>query len=292
MSKKTKLTLIVAGSLLLLVIVIGTILAKSFPANTNKQNNDNNPPSLVKKEEFIKDLSEKEQIHYKIINSIDFFNTAVGEFEKVDVSANKKTKVSYTIDVQNRKGYIQLQGDESLETIIKDGKKLEIDNAAKSYKETVLNLEPRDKNLKLLAPKDRYSEDKGFTIHLNSNSPKDEGFDRRKDAEFLSSAAESLFNQDYMVAYLRDYDKWKIEGSEVFLERDCVKITGDFGYISKYGASKFLALVDKNTGIILKFQTLTDGNIVIDFLETKSIRLDTAIDGKVFEKDLKDYKKE
>ena len=85
MSKKTKLTLIVAGSLLLLVIVIGIILAKSFPANTNKQNNDNNPPSLVKKEEFIKDLSEKEQIHHKIINSIDFFNTAVGEFEKVDV---------------------------------------------------------------------------------------------------------------------------------------------------------------------------------------------------------------
>lgn len=95
-----------------------------------------------------------------------------------------------------------------------------------------------------------------------------------------------------MISYLKDYDKWEIEGTDVFLERYCLKISGKFVYVSRYGASKFIALIDKNTGIILKFQTLTDNNILIDSLETKSIKLDTVIDEKVFEKDLKDYKKE
>ena len=47
-----------------------------------------------KKEEFIKDLSEKEQIHYKIINSIDFFNTAVGEFERLMCQLIRKQKLA------------------------------------------------------------------------------------------------------------------------------------------------------------------------------------------------------
>lgn len=291
MSKKHKITLIVISSLFLLIIVGGIFLSKRSSKDTNDKVMVKNVPNLAKREELLNAMTHKEVIHYKIINSIDFFATAVGEFEKIDVSANSKTKVNYTIDVENRKGLIQIEGNENLEALIKGGQKLEIDNVAKTYKEYPLNIEPKDENVKLLAPKDRYSKDDGYTIHLNENSPK-EDFITRKDAEFLANAAESLFNQDYMISYLKDYDKWEIEGTDVFLERDCLKISGKFGYVSRYGASKFIALIDKNTGIILKFQTLTDNNILIDSLETKSIKLDTVIDEKVFEKDLKDYKKE
>jgi len=88
---------------------------------------------------------------------------------------------------------------------------------------------------------------------------------------------------------LKDYNNWGIDGEEKYLDINCIKLKGRLGFTGKSGDNNFNVLVDKNTGIVLKFEALNSKGEVVRSLVTKNIKINGPIDTKLFEKDTKNY---
>ncbi|MFT8351408.1 hypothetical protein [Clostridium saccharoperbutylacetonicum] len=132
-------------------------------------------------------------------------------------------------------------------------------------------------NIRKLMPKDRYLKN-GEYIYRN-------------DGNFLYESNKTLFNQEIQ-SYLKDYDKWEIEGEEDYLSRKAILISGKLGFTGKSGENKFEIIVDRETGIILRLDLLGKDNTIIFSMETKEINIDKNIDSSIFEKSINDYKNE
>jgi aminopeptidase len=84
-------------------------------------------------------MTEKQLIQYKIMNSIDFYSTAVGKYEKNNKITKENEEIYYVVDVKNRMGYqrkINSKDNEDSEFVFKDGKVVDF-MAKKGYE--VLN---------------------------------------------------------------------------------------------------------------------------------------------------------
>lgn len=106
----------------------------------------------------------------------------------------------------------------------------------------------------------------------------------------MVEVSEILFNQE-LQSYLKDYEKWNIQGEEDYLNRKAIYITGSLGFTSKNGSNKFELLVDKSTGIVLKLNFLNKDNKIISSLITTDIILDKTIESSIFEKGTSGYNK-
>lgn len=271
---KTRIFIIVPILLILIIAISAYMKNKGFFNKTDEIDVSN----VILNEEFFSSMSEKELIHYKILNSIDYFKNVVGELETTDVKYGNNGKVVYVIDVESRRGYVHSisEGDDR-EIICDNGNQLQIDNVKKSYREFQLEVRPKDETLKKLKPKNRYSEKEGYM--------------RRNDSEYILGADDSVFDQEFSSGELKDYSTWDIKGEENYLGRNCVVIEGDLGSVGKSGDKTFRKLVDKDTGMILKSERLNSKGEVVLSTIVKSLKINENINSKVFEKNLKGYMK-
>ncbi|WP_286909814.1 hypothetical protein [Clostridium sp. UBA1652] len=271
---KTGIFIIVPILLILIISISAYMKNKGFFNKTDEIDVSN----VILNEEFFSSMSEKELIHYKILNSIDYFKNVSGELEKTDVKYGDNLKVNYVIDVENRRGYVHsISEAEDSEIICDNGNQLQIDNVKKSYREFQLEVRPKDETLKKLKPKNRYSEKAGYMV--------------RRDAEYILGADDSVFDQEFSSGELKDYNTWDIKGEENYLGRNCVLIEGNLGSVGKSGDKTFRKLVDKDTGMILKSERLNSKGEVVLSTIVKSLKINENINSKVFEKNLKGYMK-
>ncbi|MFT8352932.1 hypothetical protein, partial [Clostridium saccharoperbutylacetonicum] len=136
MNKRIKNMLII---LIILGISVGA-MTKIYINKTEKNDNKIELPSYVNNivinEDFFNNMSEKERVNYKILNSIDFFKNATGKYIYTDKISNYTELIKYCVDTENRQSYVSIISDDgniNEEIIYKNNIKKEIDNIKKLY---------------------------------------------------------------------------------------------------------------------------------------------------------------
>lgn len=246
----------------------------------NSTNKDVDLSLIEVNEEFFNSMEEKELLHYKVINAIDFFDTAEGEIVRYGVYNNDTTK--YTIDIKNDRSLIHQESNEkNIDSIFNNYNCIELDNINNTYQNIKVltqddvelsmpnNLKISD--LRKLKPKQRYNKD--GTI-----------LSRFSELLIDPAVSKSILSESLMGMYMKDYDWWSIEESKEFIGRQCIKISGKKGLVdTKSKAEKYTALIDTETGIILKYDEMTAEDKIVDGFETKYIKYNETYDSKLFE---------
>ena len=95
---------------------------------------------------------------------------------------------------------------------------------------------------------------------------------------------QSILAEEFLANYLQDYDQWNIEGSEEFIGRKCTKISGKRDCVdTRTKAEKYTALIDDETGVVLKYDEMDASDKVVGGFETKYIKYNETYDDKTFE---------
>lgn len=237
--------------------------------------------SLVEvNEEFFNSMSEKELIHYKMINSIDFFETVEGEIYRYDMFDEPSTE-KYIIDLKNNRSrtdnsggngnYILIFNDYVCRDFYEDNTYREI----KTFREDEEKNKEKLYDLKKLKPKQRYGQN---DVILNRRTG-------------VIVAADSIMGEEHLIRYLRNYDSWDIAGEEEFVGRKCKKIVGDMGFEdTKSKANNYMALLDAETGVVLKLDKMTSDGTVVSGFETKYIKYNETYDEELFDTSTEGYK--
>jgi len=274
--KNSKSTIIFVATILL--VVLGLYTYKISKGWVKSDNID--VSKVVLNETFFSSMKGKELIHYKIMNSIDFFSSATGKFLRFDLPSKLEEEITYQVDVKNRRSYYHTTNadkTEDLEILSNNGIKFELNNISRNYMQNKLQVLAKDEDIKKLKPVNRFSKKNGYIA--------------RDDNEYLLGTGDSLFNQTIASSYLKNYNNWSISGEEKYLGRDSVKIVGVLDFTGKSHENNFIILVDKTTGIILKSEDLDINGKVIYSLTTTEIEIDEGLDKTVFEKTTTGYSK-
>ncbi|MGE8057069.1 anti-sigma factor [Bacillus mycoides] len=261
-------------------IVVGLLIYKFLPMdkiNSSKSTDDDTALSFEKKMKPNKDYPEKEKVHLKLLDSIDYFKNVEGEFEEFDKLSNTKSKIDYVLDIENKKGMSSISENESMNqtVIFNEGKKISFDNTSHTYREFKWEAKSKNKELTKLSPNQRF-------LNKTSNN-------NRTDGDFLGYASKSL--QSDLASLLIRYTDWNFEESK-FLDFDVYKLNGSIDKeISDSFSGKFEMIIDKNTGILLDFKNYDEEGNIKHSITTNRININKGVDAKVFQKDISQYKK-
>lgn len=106
----------------------------------------------------------------------------------------------------------------------------------------------------------------------------------------LHLANATLFPYEIASNYTRDLSKWEIENqNEELLGHNTLVIKGN---INHRDSRSFRFWVDKDTGILVKYETYDAKGELVDYLHPTSLEVNVPIDTKRFTPNLDDYKKE
>lgn len=223
---------------------------------------------------------DKEKIHQKMLDSIDYFKNISGQFEEYSSSSRIATTYKYAIDTEKQRG-ISSKEDKLAKkrTIIyNEGKKKEFDDEKYTYKEKKWNPKERNNELLKLNPTER--------LVRKSDEKK------RYDDEYVGLAKYSI--QSEFADLLIRYKDWNYKETK-YLGLDCYKIEGVINIEMPVSTSedlrgKFEMVVEKNTGIMLKFLSFQEGLIQYS-VTTEWIQIDKGLKESMFQKDSAKYEK-
>ncbi len=210
----------------------------------------------------------KSNMFYKMLNSVDYYQTVSGSFKAPDLGVGDST-VEYRVDVMNQESYQRITdagADE--EQYVKDGMKTIYDNKARTYHQAGVPVYAED--LQTLRSQSRITEDEQGESH----------YQLRGDLTHTGIAASlSLLPQQLAFAFLEDFDNWEIKGTETFLGREAVRIEGkaDAYFNDKLSVERFVFLVDRDTGILLNYDGYAADGSLVDFMHTNSIAVDQPV---------------
>jgi len=231
-------------------------------------------------------ISDNDILQNKMLNSIDYFNSAIGTFTYFD----KKNNIDFTVDYKVRLGnnpssYMKvINTNGNVQISICDGNNLErySENTKEYTSAIVTKKNPNNED------KEKYFSKNRYNTFDNKKS-----YFYRDDPACMGLASQSLFSQERALGFLKDYNMWNITGDEKLLGYEVKVIEGKLNddYSNKFGASKFKWLVEKNTGILLKEELFNSNEEVIRKLETTSFKLNLDIDNNTFKKDKSTYSK-
>lgn len=254
------------------VILVGILLVK-MPIKKDKVE-----ATETKKAEKV--LPTKEQIQNKMLNSIDYFKTASVSFEMYSQKEATKTFVTGKVDLTAHTSNVTTK----VEKQSKVTNEMVTEEDPKAYLETY----PLDKTYRFVSNKDATTDEdydsiqSDFKNEYPTVASRYEKYDGQLEVEYrpspanLDTASNVLFSQEIGLGFLMDQNKWKISGRETLLNRDVIKIVGDFtqDYQSKIGAKTFALWIDEQTGALLKYEGYNDKKDVVDYTYTKSIQFD------------------
>lgn len=252
-------------------------------------------------------FNDEEKLHlYDImINSADNFRKVSGEYIKNNTCSDIMCDiVDYQIDQENMQAYESVARENlisSVENVINDEP---FDSLTDGYMGT-LHIYCTDTAEYVLNP-----DSKTYTISAQSDNNRDTGkkLDARtvagimykksinNDYEFdfddeticrynsflCNTAYSSVYPFDFAFGRLSDFTSWEIRGEETYSGRECYRIEGInslYPYNNDDDASfDFFALVDKETGCMLKYVLFDPEGGYLDWLVTKNIKFDDEAD--------------
>ncbi|KZE69109.1 hypothetical protein AWM68_02255 [Fictibacillus phosphorivorans] len=249
-----------------------------------KPANKNTPYVPEEKNEYFGEMT-KEEILTKMINTVDYFETAKGSFE--EVTNNDKTIIEYELDMKDKiGGYSKTthfpSGKEVPQLAIDyyDDKKVwSIFESDKTYRES---------NYLKTATCCTLTIENAFTVDSEGVN-----FTSYRDRPPIGRAQNSLFPYEIASNYTRDLNSWDIEKqNEKVAGHNTLVIKGKLdAYASeKHRSSAFRFWVDKDTGILIQYETYNNNNEVVNYLRTKELMINVPVDPSKLKPNLKRYR--
>ena len=226
----------------------------------------------------------KTNIYNKMLNTIDFFNTAELSVD-IHMAEGEEFKVDYYTDIDGSSAYqaIYDHGVLTSETYCSSNSEFltYVDNKRKTYNQYYFKVYKRSDSPYIpLEERIIFDDMTGDGLPI---------YTYRRNITNCTLASYCLFPEGFTYSYLADFERWKIEDDNVdYLDRKCIKIVGRPNPYTgnKHNNENFVMLVDEQTGIILKFEGYKNGELTGYQTVTKCI-IDKQPTIKQF--DLNDY---
>ncbi|MGG1677348.1 sigma-E factor regulatory protein RseB domain-containing protein [Neobacillus sp. NRS-1170] len=259
---------------------------KGKQANVPEENTQKslNKPSnkktayLPPKQEENYDEMTKEEILTKMLNTVDYFETARGEY-KIHYSFSPGYQVvEYAISLKHQPGgYGKTTldtGEVSSQEFYKDGTVWHLNESKKTYMEERVMEEQKGTTLTL---------DQAFSTADDGNP-----LTNYRERPPFSTAMETLFPYEIASNYTRDLSKWEIEKqNEELLGHNTLVIKGTKNHRD---FQSFRFWVDKDTGILVKYETNNANGEIVDYLHPTKLEINVPIDSEKFTPNLEGYK--
>ncbi|GAE47996.1 sigma-E factor regulatory protein RseB domain-containing protein [Mesobacillus boroniphilus] len=268
-------------------------LSRNNASQSNQENNNKNsdtrnmeqaPVYKPERNQEIANNMTKEQVLNKLINTIDYFKTAKGSFEEYTQSGGQWV-ITYQLMLNGEesagysKVYNSVRAEKDHSTYFSKNKIWLLDEKAKTYNESDL------------VSKKLYGEP--ITIDKAIGETKVKKSSIYRDIPQIGFASHSLFPYELATKYLSDISKWEIEKqNEKLLNHNVIVVGGtlDKSKKAKIQSSTFKLWVDKDTGILIKYETYNDAGELINYLHTKELRINEKINKKTLSPNLKGFK--
>lgn len=217
---------------------------------------------------------DKEDIHFKMFNAVDNFNTVTGTFFEESTMDNNRMESTFAVDTKNKTSVTtdKTEGREPITLIYYDDKRMVYDDNDKSYREFE---EKQSMDKPILA--------RPIRLFLNPEL-------KREDVGYLG-VSHFIISSESIPNMLFIYEDWDYTDSE-FLGRDVYKLEGKIdAALSSMCEGKFSLLMDKETGIVLQFLCFDENGEVKYKIECTELQVNTDIDESIYNKDTYGYVK-
>lgn len=196
----------------------------------------------------------KTEIYCKMLNTVDYFNSAEVTLETSMFGGGNATIYCNT----------NIDAGEAYEAVWQNGN---IIQEIYSFDDTIIDVKHTQKSV-LNEYFPTYKRTDAPYIPLEKRIIVQEdgipGYLYRKDLTHCSLSSFCLYPQGITFSYLMDFDRWEIVDSNVkYLSRNCIEISGEPTPYSgeKHNNDSFKMLVDGETGILLKFEGFKSGRV-------------------------------
>lgn len=245
------------------------------------------------------DMSTKEGVYYKMLNTIDYFDKASGKFirnaDELNCTVSEfETNMNLGTAYDRRRNFTLYDIDPVLNGEV-DISELADENAVSETiyyndieKEYIIY--PDTKEYQSYYNSSHRADDN----HLSVEERVDEcGYDvwkYRTDLTNCPTAKMCLFPQEMTMGYLSNFEAWEIVGTESVLDRECVVLSGKLSgsYSEKVNVCSFVFYIDKETGVTLKYLGYDNFGDISDFIIVDTIAFDSEADN-VRSVDLSEY---
>lgn len=215
----------------------------------------------------------KTNIYNKMLNTIDFFNTAELS-ANIHMTEEENLTVDYYTNIDASSSYqaVYESGNLTFESFCNPNSDflIHVDNKRKTYNRYHLKVYKRSDS-----PYIPLEERIIFDDMTGDGLPV---YRYRTNTTNCTMASYTLFPEGLTYSYLADFERWEIADDNIeYLDRKCIKIVGRPNPYTgdKHNNDNFVMLVDEKTGIILKFEGYKNGELTRYITVTKCF-----IDGK------------
>lgn len=258
-----------------------------------KAGNEDNSFTPPAQDELYDDLS-KEDVSTKMLNTVDYFSTASGEFELQNVyddNSESNERIEYTISLEEHVGESvistsfydeEIMGVKSnINKTFYDGQKVwRIDNNRGKY---YVNEPEVNGKQQTVYPNQVFHVD----LRKLYDSP---GVFRQSPPD--SSAHISLFPYEKVAYYLREENLWDIEKqNEELLGHNTIVLYGEIpkSDTDRMKGNQFRFWVDKDTGILVQYEVYDQNGEVTSYLHPDRLEINLPISSKEFVPNLENY---
>lgn len=250
------------------------------PDNSLSPSVNMTPSTTVATETVSNDKTDAQtELVLKMLNSIDYYDKVSGKLVEKG-NGNSFNDVEFEVDLTTARSYSHIRqywidssesainGDYTSAELIKDenetydfirysnGNSVYTYNLASKKKEYISLSVRRDDSEKI--PDEERREGKSLWWKW------------RTDPLNCEHASHSLFPQLIISTSLENQEKWQIDGSQTYIGRECTAVSGKDG--------SFTALIDTQTGVLLKYVATDSNGEICDYICVHSIAFDDEAD--------------
>lgn len=225
--------------------------------------------------------NEQTELVLKMLNSIDYYDKVSGRLVEKG-NGNTFNDVEFEVDLTTARSYSHIRqcwtdshesainGELSSAEIIKDDN-YTYDFIRYSDGNSVYTYNLSSKKKEYISPAVKRTESEKIPDdERREGSSKNLWWKWRTDPLNCEYASHSLFPQLIVSISLEDQDTWQIVGSQTYIGRECTSVSGKDG--------SFTALIDTQTGVLLKYVATDSNGEICDYICVKSIAFDDEAD--------------
>ncbi|BAK16733.1 outer membrane lipoprotein-sorting protein [Solibacillus silvestris StLB046] len=252
------------------------------------------PPA---QEESYEDMT-KEDVVTKLLNTVDYFYTATGKFEDYSIyndDSDSKSVTEYKISIKNEIGGYQKNTPQSddKETGYEEFINEFIYNEEKVWLKQNINYTYKVLDYQSTPTRDPITPEEAFNLELKDIYSDKANF---RETPEISPGGNSLFPYEITASYLRNTELWDIEKqNEELLGHNTIVLYGkmDEQVINRFKMKRttdtFRFWVDKDTGILVKYETYDADGQLTGYLHPESLEVNIPIDPQDFVPNLDGY---
>ena len=260
---------------------VGTI--KPYEEKQKQQNVSIYNPKA--QNEYNKDMTKKEVVT-KMLNTVDYFKTAKGSFTQKVAGHVSEVKYQIILNGKNSAGF-------SSRTSLDNGTK----HTTFFNSDFMWMVNNTEKTFFKAHSSSNENYGKHVTLNEAFNSKTAKGFSTTNNREKpgIGPAISSLFPYELASNYTRDLSNWEIAKQNVeLLNHNTIVVKGNLSSFSqsKHKATTFSLWVDKDTGILLKYETYDEEGNVIEYIHPKNLTINGSIDKNNLKPHLKGFSKQ